>query len=168
MPIRCPRINMDPWSGGGSGNRQASRPDSVSSIRVRAVQPRRGGPRHNRQRCRIGRPVLLRDAVQSELSHVGSADRECEQRIFRLLGVRHFTAARRLRLRDRPRSRNNRDRRFGQAQRRACAGPSTGNCTGPRVGCVSADPRTYSTCITLFRDQADCAEMMRRLNGSVR
>jgi hypothetical protein len=37
---------------------------------------------------------------------------------------------------------------------------------GRRVGGVSADPRTYSTCMTFFRDQADCAEMMRRLNGS--
>jgi hypothetical protein len=37
---------------------------------------------------------------------------------------------------------------------------------GPRVSDVSADPRTYSTCMALFRDAADCAEMMKRLNAS--
>jgi hypothetical protein len=39
---------------------------------------------------------------------------------------------------------------------------------GPRVSDVSVDPRTYSTCMALFRDAPDCAEMMKRLNGSAR
>jgi hypothetical protein len=39
---------------------------------------------------------------------------------------------------------------------------------GPRVSAVSAGPRTYSTCMALFNDAAHCAEMMKRLNGSVR
>jgi hypothetical protein len=39
---------------------------------------------------------------------------------------------------------------------------------GPRVSDVSADSRTYSTCMALFRDAADCAEVMKRLNGSAR
>jgi hypothetical protein len=36
---------------------------------------------------------------------------------------------------------------------------------GPRVSAVSVDPRTYPTCMALFRNAADCAEMMKRLNG---
>jgi hypothetical protein len=40
--------------------------------------------------------------------------------------------------------------------------------SGLRAGGVSADPRTYSTCMALFRDQADCAEMMKRLNAPTR
>jgi hypothetical protein len=39
---------------------------------------------------------------------------------------------------------------------------------GPRVSDVSVDPRTYSTCMALFRNAADCAEMMKRLDGSAR
>jgi hypothetical protein len=39
---------------------------------------------------------------------------------------------------------------------------------GLRVGDVSVDPRTYPTCLALFRDQADCAEMMKRLNRPAR
>jgi hypothetical protein len=37
---------------------------------------------------------------------------------------------------------------------------------GPRVSDVSVDPRTYPTCMALFRDPADCAEMMKRLKSS--
>ena len=36
----------------------------------------------------------------------------------------------------------------------------------PRVSDVSVDPKTYATCMALFRDAPDCAEMMRRLNAS--
>jgi hypothetical protein len=39
---------------------------------------------------------------------------------------------------------------------------------GPRVSDVSVDPRTYPTCMALFRDAADCAEMMKRLTGPAR
>jgi hypothetical protein len=39
---------------------------------------------------------------------------------------------------------------------------------GPRVSAVSVDARTYSTCMALFRDAADCTEMMKRLNGPAR
>jgi hypothetical protein len=39
---------------------------------------------------------------------------------------------------------------------------------GPRVSAVSVDPRTYSTCMALFRNAADCAEMMKRLNAAAR
>jgi hypothetical protein len=45
-------------------------------------------------------------------------------------------------------------------------GPQAVAAPGPRVSDVSVDPRTYSTCMALFRDQADCSEMMKRLNGS--
>jgi hypothetical protein len=45
-------------------------------------------------------------------------------------------------------------------------GPQAATASGPRVS--GADPRTYSTCMALFRDAADCAEMMKRLNGSSR
>jgi hypothetical protein len=41
---------------------------------------------------------------------------------------------------------------------RAVAGPGRG----------AVDARTYSTCMALFRNTADCAEMMKRLNGSAR
>jgi hypothetical protein len=37
---------------------------------------------------------------------------------------------------------------------------------GPRVSDARVDPKTYSTCMALFRDAADCAEMMKRLNAS--
>jgi hypothetical protein len=47
-------------------------------------------------------------------------------------------------------------------------GPQPVAAPGPRVSDVSVDPRTYSTCMALFRDAADCAEMMKRLNGSAR
>ena len=47
-------------------------------------------------------------------------------------------------------------------------GPGPGTAPGRRVSDVSADPRTYSTCMALFRDAADCAEMMKRLNGPTR
>jgi hypothetical protein len=33
---------------------------------------------------------------------------------------------------------------------------------------AAVDARTYSTCIALFRDAADCTEMMKRLNGPAR
>jgi hypothetical protein len=39
---------------------------------------------------------------------------------------------------------------------------------GPRVSAVSVDPKTYSTCMALFQNPADCAEMMKRLNGPMR
>jgi hypothetical protein len=45
-------------------------------------------------------------------------------------------------------------------------GPQPAAAPGPRVSGVSVDPRTYSTCMALFRDAADCAEMMKRLNAS--
>jgi hypothetical protein len=37
-----------------------------------------------------------------------------------------------------------------------------------RASDVSVDYKTYSTCLALFHDAADCAEMMKRLNGSSR
>jgi hypothetical protein len=37
-----------------------------------------------------------------------------------------------------------------------------------RVRDVAVDTKTYSTCLALFRDAADCAEMMKRLNGPMR
>jgi hypothetical protein len=76
-----------------------------------------------------GRPVRLRDAVQSAIPLVGSAGRKCQQRLFGLPDARHFTPARWLRLRNLLRSRKNRARRFGQAWRSASAGPKAGNCT---------------------------------------
>jgi hypothetical protein len=39
---------------------------------------------------------------------------------------------------------------------------------GPRVSDVRVDPKTYPTCMALFRNEADCAEMMKRLTASVR
>jgi hypothetical protein len=36
------------------------------------------------------------------------------------------------------------------------------------LGRGAVDARTYSTCMALFRDVADCAEMMKRLNGPAR
>ena len=47
-------------------------------------------------------------------------------------------------------------------------GPGAGTAPGPRMSDVRVDPKTYSTCMALFRDAADCAEMMKRLNGSAR
>jgi hypothetical protein len=45
-------------------------------------------------------------------------------------------------------------------------GPGPVSTPGPRVSDVSVDPRTYPTCMALFRDAADCTEMMKRLDGS--
>jgi hypothetical protein len=53
-------------------------------------------------------------------------------------------------------------------QRPVAAPAPRATAPGPRVSDVSVDPRTYSTCMALFRDAADCAEMMKRLNGSAR
>jgi hypothetical protein len=39
---------------------------------------------------------------------------------------------------------------------------------GAQVSDASMNAKTYSTCMALFRDAADCAEMMKRLNGSAR
>jgi len=36
---------------------------------------------------------------------------------------------------------------------------------GPGVSGVSLDSKTYSTCMALWRDVADCAEVMKRLNA---
>ena len=36
---------------------------------------------------------------------------------------------------------------------------------GPRTSDVSLDSKTYSTCMALWRDVADCAEVMKRLNA---
>ena len=47
-------------------------------------------------------------------------------------------------------------------------GPRAAPPPGSRVSAVSVDPRTYPTCMALFRDPADCAEMMKRLNGTSR
>src|SRR5262245_22723162 len=47
--------------------------------------------------------------------------------------------------------------------------PGPGAVAGPRrVSDAPLDPRTYATCMSLFRDAADCSEMMRRLYGSAR
>jgi hypothetical protein len=48
------------------------------------------------------------------------------------------------------------------------AGPRAITAPGPRVSDVSVDPRTYPTCMALFREAADCAEMMKRLNAPTR
>jgi hypothetical protein len=41
--------------------------------------------------------------------------------------------------------------------------------TGPgRVKDAAVDTRTYSTCVALFNNVADCTEMMKRLNGPAR
>jgi len=37
--------------------------------------------------------------------------------------------------------------------------------SGSRVSDVSVDSKTYSTCMALWRDVADCAEVMKRLNA---
>jgi hypothetical protein len=39
---------------------------------------------------------------------------------------------------------------------------------GPRVSDVRVDPKTYSTCMALFHNAADCAEMMKRLTAPAR
>jgi hypothetical protein len=51
---------------------------------------------------------------------------------------------------------------------RTAPDPGLGTAAGPQVSDASVDPKTYSTCMALFRDAADCAEMMKRLNGSSR
>lgn len=43
----------------------------------------------------------------------------------------------------------------------AVAGPG-------RVRDAAVDPKTYSTCLALFHDAAECSEMMKRLNASAR
>jgi len=47
-------------------------------------------------------------------------------------------------------------------------GPPAVAAPPPRARDVRVDPRTYSTCMALFRDAAHCAEMMKRLNESAR
>jgi hypothetical protein len=47
-------------------------------------------------------------------------------------------------------------------------GPGAATAPGPRISDGRVDPKTYSTCMALFRDAADCGEMMKRLNGSAR
>ena len=37
--------------------------------------------------------------------------------------------------------------------------------SGSRGSDVSVDSKTYSTCMALWRDVADCAEVMKRLNA---
>ena len=37
--------------------------------------------------------------------------------------------------------------------------------SGARTSDVSVDSKTYSTCMALWRDVADCAEVMKRLNA---
>jgi hypothetical protein len=49
---------------------------------------------------------------------------------------------------------------------RTAPGPGLGTAAGPQVSDASVDPKTYSTCMALFRDAADCAEMMKRLKAS--
>src|SRR5258708_5335282 len=48
------------------------------------------------------------------------------------------------------------------------AGPGPGTAAGPRVSDASANAKTYSACLALFQNPADCAEMMKRLNGPAR
>jgi hypothetical protein len=37
--------------------------------------------------------------------------------------------------------------------------------SGSRKSDVSVDSKTYATCMALWRDEADCAEVMKRLNA---
>jgi len=37
--------------------------------------------------------------------------------------------------------------------------------SGSRTSDVSLDSKTYATCMALWRDEADCAEVMKRLNA---
>jgi hypothetical protein len=43
-------------------------------------------------------------------------------------------------------------------------GPGLGTAAGPRVSDASANAKTYSACLALFQNPADCAEMVKRLN----
>jgi hypothetical protein len=47
-------------------------------------------------------------------------------------------------------------------------GLGAGTGPGPRMSDVRVDPKMYSTCMALFRDAADCAEMTKRLNAPTR
>jgi hypothetical protein len=53
-------------------------------------------------------------------------------------------------------------------KRGEAAAPVQKPAPGPRVSDVWVDPKTYSTCMTLFQNPADCAEMMKRLTASAR
>src|SRR5258707_2073014 len=48
-----------------------------------------------------------------------------------------------------------------------CVGIVFGRVTssGSRKSDVSVDSKTYATCMALWRDEADCAEVMKRLNA---
>jgi hypothetical protein len=37
--------------------------------------------------------------------------------------------------------------------------------SGSRLSDVSIDSKTYTTCMALWRDEADCAEVMKKLNA---
>jgi hypothetical protein len=55
---------------------------------------------------------------------------------------------------------------LGMRARKPVTDPGVG-ALGPRVSDVRVDPKTYSTCMA-FQNPADCAEVMKRLNGSAR